>query len=47
MGSMYNKITIKEREDLYLRKRSKFYNKGDIEPMDVVSDIDKRNFVKG
>ena len=31
---MYNKITMKEKEDLYLRKRSKFYSRGTIEPMD-------------
>lgn len=46
MRSMYNKITMKEKEDLYLRKRSKFYRRGTIEPMDVVSDIDRSNFVK-
>ena len=39
-------MTVKEREALCLGKQSKFYNKGDIEPMDVVSDIDKRNIVK-
>lgn len=37
---------MEEREDLYLRKQSKFYNRSDIEPMSVVSDIDKSNFVK-
>ncbi|MCI9142189.1 MAG: hypothetical protein HFH87_06130 [Lachnospiraceae bacterium] len=37
---------MKEKEDLYLRKQSKFYNRGNIEPIDVVSDIDKSNFVK-
>ncbi len=34
------------RKDLYLRKQSKFYNKADIELMDMVSDSDKRNFVR-
>ena len=46
MRSMYNKFTMKEREDLYLRKQSKFYNRGDAEPTDVVSDVDKSEFVK-
>ena len=43
---MYNEITLKEKENLYLRKQSKFYNRGDTEPMGVVSDVDKSEFVK-
>ena len=46
MGSMYNRTTMEGRKDLYLRKQSKFYNKADIELMDMVSDSDKRNFVR-
>ena len=36
---MYNEITMKEKEDLYLEKQSKSYNRGNIEPMGKATKI--------